>query len=187
MRLEEHRAATIGATLAGAVAIVTSLVLAILGAADVRHPILRIELAWAAAVSSAIALLLNVQIRRLSRYRRLDAMQRAGLLSDLRILPTLPMTIVAPAKDVEARSYAAQLLAVFREAGWPVFGVKLDPHPDNATNVDVLLAVRSGCEVPAEHEPLFDALRRVGVHTMRGSTPLLADDRSLMLFVGRRA
>jgi hypothetical protein len=191
-RIDEYRLLQHGRLACGVVAALLALASALSGAAGAT--LLSIRLGIFAAVAVITGVIIHRRAAAVAHYRRLDAVQRAALLADLRImsvLPTPPVTISAPAADDEAKAYAAALLEVFQDSLWPARGIRLpargirlDEVEHNTANVDVLVAIRDPEQPPQEVLGLLLALQRVGIRAASGVSQRL-DHRGIELFVGR--
>jgi hypothetical protein len=115
-------------------------ILVLLGAvvAGSKSPVLALRLAIAAATCGVLFLIFLYRRIALAKRRRLDAMQRAELLDDVRKMPPVPALVSAPKDDEEARSYARQLLEVLREAGWSAHGVRRVENDPNVADAEVV-------------------------------------------------
>jgi hypothetical protein len=82
-------------------------ILAMLGAVQARginDPVLTFRLGIAAATCAVLFLIFLYRTIALAKRRRLDAMQRAELLADVRKIPPVSTLVSAPKDDEEARS-----------------------------------------------------------------------------------
>jgi hypothetical protein len=186
MRLGERQILTHGPVVCGVLAALLALSSALTRGAGAT--VLSIQLSIATAVIAIISVVLTRRAAAVGRFRRLDPIQRAGLLEELRQTPTLPITVSAPRGDAEAITFAGELLDVLRAAQWPVTGIRLDATLGNAANAGLMIAVSPfGAEPPKnEAHLLFDALERVGLAPVMIMSDRLRDQTSLELFVGRR-
>jgi hypothetical protein len=149
--------------------------------------VLGIRLSLFAAVVGLIGVILNRRVATVARLRHLDPIQRAGLLADLRVTPSLPITVSAPRSDPEGQAFAQELLTVLREADWPARGVRLNDTPGNANSGLVVAISAHGDGIPGnEARRLFEALQRVGLDPVTGTAARLAYATHLELSVGRR-
>jgi hypothetical protein len=187
MRWNERVAAREVAVIAGVMAISAVLLAVFASAADPHNYVLRMQLAIAAAVFGAIALLCNVTARRMAGLRQLGAVQRAGLLEELSETPSATITVIAPRGDHEAIAYARQIFAVLRDAGWPVEG-QLDDAPSDTASAGICVAVAKEHfdHPPTEATLLLRALQRVGIPATLGTSERLHGLKTLDLYVGRR-
>jgi len=185
-RLDEPRLLQLGAPACAVGAALLALAGGLAGAAGAKP--LSLRLGIFAAVSAIVGVILNRRAAAVARYRRLDGIQRAGLLADLRVSPPLPVTVSAVYGDDEAQAFARELLSVLREAEWPAHGVRLDEIPGNASNSGLIVAVSPfGDELPKEETHiLFTALERIGLAPVTGTSNRFRDNKSIELFVGRR-
>jgi hypothetical protein len=180
--IDEMRLVTAGAPVAGALAILTSLVAA--AASSLDYKTVGIQFSITSATCALLALIFTMAT--LAAHRRLDPMQRAVLVAKVRQLPPVPAVVFAPQNDREARAYARLLLGVLREGGWPVKGVFLD-DTDDATAIDgVVFAFRDKVSPPPGSMELYFCLQLLGIRVATAESDQ-APDGGFELFVGRRA
>jgi hypothetical protein len=162
-------------------------ILVLLGAvvAGSKSPVLALRLAIAAATCGVLFLIFLYRRIALAKRRRLDAMQRAELLDDVRKMPPVPALVSAPKDDEEARSYARQLLEVLREAGWSAHGVRRVENDPNVADAEVVFRLSDPIAPPPGAMQLYFSLHRVGVDVeiaQSGQAPA----GGVELFVGHR-
>lgn len=188
MRWKERLAAREAAMIAGVLAISAGLLAVFASAADPHNHVLRMQLAIAAAVFGAIALVCNVTARRLAGLRQLGAVQRAGLLEELSETPVATITVIVPRGDREAIGYAREILSVLRDAGWRADG-QFHDAPSDTVNAGICVAVAKDHldQPPIEATLLVRALQRVGIPATLGTSEHLPDAKTLALYVGRQA
>jgi hypothetical protein len=177
VRIDESRLLRVGEPLCGVLAALLALGGAVAGTLGAH--VLSVRLGIFATVAAVIVVVLNRRAAAVAGRRRLDPIQRAGLLADLLEAPPLPITVSALHADDEAIGVAKELLEVLRDAKWPARGIRLDQAPDNASNAGVTVAISVGDDPPPnEAELLLRALTR--------TSGRLRDRRSVELFIGRR-
>jgi hypothetical protein len=183
MTTNEHILVTSLAITSAVIGILTTLGAVL--ARGINDPVLTFRLGLAAATCAVLFLICLCRTIALAKRRRLDAKQRAELLNDVRKMPAVPALVSAPKDDEEARSYARQLLAVLREAGWPVHGVRRVESDHDVADAEVLFGVRDPTAPPPGAMQLYFSLQRVGVDVeiaRSGQAPA----SGVELFVGHR-
>jgi hypothetical protein len=163
-------------------------ILAMLGAVQARGinaPVLTFRLGIAAATCAVLFLIFLCRTIALAKRRRLDAMQRAELVDDVRKVPRVPALVSAPKDDEEARLYARQLLEVLREAGWPAHGVRRVENDPDVVDAEVLIGLIDPTAPPPGAMELYLSLHRVGVDVEIARSSQ-APASGVELFVGHR-
>jgi hypothetical protein len=183
MTRNEHILVTALAITSGVIGILTTLGAAL--ARSINDPVLTFRLGIAAATCGVLFLIFLHRTIALAKRRRLDAIERAELLDDVRKLPPIAALVSAPKDDEEARSYARQLLEVLREAGWPAHGVRRVENDPDVADAEVLVGLMDPTAPPPSATQLCFSLQRLGIDAMiarSGQAPA----SGVELFVGHR-